>query len=138
MQIAVIVGHELLNVRGRHLRDQIADSLIVRAGAQISGRPRLHVLAVGVNPGKAPLFGDFTKGFPPTFLQTGTRDLFLSNTVRMHRALRAAGVPAELHVFEAMPHGGFGVTSEDAELDAEVRRFVDAHWQQQDAERGCG
>ena len=31
-------------------------------------------------------------------------------------------------VFEAMPHGGFGVTSEDAELDAEVRRFVDAHW----------
>ena len=26
--------------------------------------------------------------FPPTFLQTGTRDLFLSNTVRMHRALR--------------------------------------------------
>ncbi|TML10722.1 MAG: alpha/beta hydrolase [Actinobacteria bacterium] len=80
------------------------------------------------HPYLSPLFGDFTKGFPPTFLQTGTRDLFLSNTVRMHRALREAGVPAELHVFEAMPHGGFGVTSEDAELDAEVRRFVDAHW----------
>ena len=80
------------------------------------------------HPYLSPLFGDFTKGFPPTFLQTGTRDLFLSNTVRMHRALRVAGVPAELHVFEAMPHGGFGVTSEDAEVDAEVRRFVDAHW----------
>jgi len=81
------------------------------------------------HPYLSPLFGDFTKGFPPTFLQSGTRDLFLSNTVRMHRALRAADVPAELHVFEAMPHGGFGGTREDAELDAELRRFVDSHWQ---------
>ncbi|MFD2427006.1 alpha/beta hydrolase [Sphingobium scionense] len=55
----------------------------------------------------SPLYGDLS-GFPPTFLQSGTRDLFLSNTVRMHRALRRAGVSAELHIFEAMPHGGFG------------------------------
>ena len=80
------------------------------------------------DPYLSPLFGDFTKGFPPTFLQTGTRDLFLSNTVRMHRALLAAGVPAELHVFEGMPHGGFGGAPEDAELDFEVRRYVDTHW----------
>jgi epsilon-lactone hydrolase len=79
------------------------------------------------DPYLSPLFGDFTPGFPPTFLQAGTRDLFLSNTVRMHRALRAAGVEAELHVFEAMPHGGFFGAPEDDELDAEVRRFVDAH-----------
>jgi monoterpene epsilon-lactone hydrolase len=80
------------------------------------------------DPYLSPLFGDFTRGFPPTFLQTGTRDLFLSNTVRMHRALRRAGVDAELHVFEAMPHGGFGAAPEDAELDAELRRFVAQHW----------
>lgn len=76
----------------------------------------------------SPLFGDLS-GFPPTFLQTGTRDLFLSNTVRMHRSLRRAGVAAELHVFEAMPHGGFmGGTPEDEELQAEVRRFVQLVW----------
>lgn len=34
----------------------------------------------------SPLFGDL-EDFPPTLLQSGTRDLFLSNTVRMHRAL---------------------------------------------------
>ncbi len=45
------------------------------------------------HPYVSPLFGDFTKGFPPTLLVSGTRDLFLSNTVRMHRALRAAGIP---------------------------------------------
>jgi monoterpene epsilon-lactone hydrolase len=76
------------------------------------------------HPYLSPLFGDLT-GFPPTFLQTGTRDLFLSNAVRMHRLLRHAKVQAELHVFEAMPHGGFmGGTPEDRELAEEVTRFV--------------
>jgi len=80
------------------------------------------------DPYLSPLFGDL-QGFPPTFLQTGTRDLFLSNTVRMHRALRRAGVEVELHVYEAMPHGGFmGGTPEDRELEADIRRFVQAGW----------
>jgi epsilon-lactone hydrolase len=81
------------------------------------------------HPYLSPLFGDLT-GFPPTFLQAGTRDLFLSNTVRMHRRLRTAGVPVELHVFEAMPHGGFGGhTPEDTELAAEIKRFEEHHLQ---------
>ena len=79
------------------------------------------------HPYLSPLFGDFTPPVPPTFLQTGTRDLFLSNTVRMHRKLRTAGVDAELHVFEAMPHGGFFGAPEDDELAAEVRRFLASH-----------
>ncbi len=76
----------------------------------------------------SPLFGDFTKGFAPTFLQAGTRDLFLSNAVRMHRALRNAGVDAELHVWEGMPHGGFGMAPEDLELQTETRHFLEKHW----------
>jgi acetyl esterase/lipase len=96
------------------------------------GTPQRLLYAGGhdlASPGLSPLFGDFTKGFPPTLLASGTRDLYLSNTVRMHRALRAAGVPAELHVLEAAPHGGFlGLAPEDHELLREVRRFVDAHW----------
>lgn len=71
------------------------------------------------------LRGDL-RGYPPTLLQTGTRDLFLSNTVRLHRALRQAGADARLHVWEAMPHGGFGGSApEDAQVYAEVRSFVD-------------
>jgi epsilon-lactone hydrolase len=80
------------------------------------------------DPYVSPLFGDFTKGFPPTFLQSGTRDLFLSNTVLMHRALRRAGVAAELHVFEAMPHGGFQGAPEDVEVAAEQRGFAERCW----------
>jgi acetyl esterase/lipase len=81
-----------------------------------------------LNPYISPLFGDFSRGFPPTLLASGTRDLFLSNTVRMHRALRAASVPAELHVIEAAPHGGFGgSTPEDQALDREIRQFIHSH-----------
>lgn len=76
------------------------------------------------HPYLSPLFGDFSKGFPPTLLTTGTRDLYLSNTVRMHRALRAAGIPAELHVTEAGPHTGFPGSPEGEEIDREVRRFI--------------
>jgi monoterpene epsilon-lactone hydrolase len=82
------------------------------------------------DPSLSPIYGDFTKGFPPTFLQSGTRDLLLSDTVRLHRRLLQANVPAELHVWEAMPHGGFGgimgnPTPEDAELSAALVAFVD-------------
>jgi acetyl esterase/lipase len=82
------------------------------------------------DPYLSPLFGDLA-GFPPTFIQTGTRDLFLSNSVRMHRRLRAAGVDAELHVFEAMPHGGFGGAPEDLEIGVEVQQFLGKHRRQQ-------
>lgn len=75
------------------------------------------------HPYLSPLFGDL-KDFPPTILTTGTRDLYLSNTVRMHRALRAVGVQAELHVTEAGPHTGFPGGPEGEAIDAEVRGFI--------------
>lgn len=76
------------------------------------------------HPYLSPLFGDVA-GFPPTLLQAGTRDLFLSNAVRMHRKLRSAGVRAELHVWEGMPHAGFGgLTPEDREVSAELQAFL--------------
>jgi epsilon-lactone hydrolase len=78
------------------------------------------------DPYLSPLFADFTRGFPPTLIQSGTRDLFLSNSVLLHRKLRQAGIDAELHVWEAMPHGGFGFGSvpENDEIHTEVARFI--------------
>ncbi|UGQ12275.1 alpha/beta hydrolase [Yinghuangia sp. ASG 101] len=80
------------------------------------------------DPYVSPLFADFTPGFPPTFLASGTRDLFLSNTVLLHRALRRADITAELHVFEAAPHTGFLGTPENEDRTTELRRFVDRHF----------
>ena len=87
------------------------------------------------DPCLSPLFGDLS-AFPPTLLQSGTRDLYLSNAVRMHRKLRQAGIAAELHVFEAMPHGGFFAGPEDADKDAEIARFVAARWPAVDCKQG--
>lgn len=81
------------------------------------------------NPYLSPLKGDLSRGFPPTYLRTGTRDLFLSDTVRFHAALRKAGVSTDLYVGEAMPHGGFGGrTPEDLDAVADALRWLKQHW----------
>lgn len=76
----------------------------------------------------SPLFGDFAGGWPPTLLTAGTRDMFLSNAVRMHHRLRAADAPAELLVYEAMPHGGFFGTPEDDAVASDIRAFARRCW----------
>jgi len=38
---------------------------------------------------------------------TGTRDLFLRNTVRVHARLRQAGVVADLLVYEGVSHADY-------------------------------
>jgi len=70
------------------------------------------------------VFGDFSQGFPPAMLVSGTRDLFLSNTVILHRALLRAGCEAELHIWEAMPHGGFFGAPEDGEVLMAEAAFI--------------
>jgi epsilon-lactone hydrolase len=96
------------------------------------GLPQVNLLYADghdlADPYLSPLFGDFSRGFPPTFIQAGTRDVFLSNAVRMHRALRNAGIAAELHVWEAMPHGGFGGAPEDMEMMLETVCFMNKYW----------
>ena len=54
----------------------------------------------------SPVYGDYS-GFAPTILTSGTRDLLLSNTVRVHRKLRDAGVEAFLQVFEGQSHAHY-------------------------------
>jgi acetyl esterase/lipase len=94
----------------------------VRAGLYANG----HDLK---DPLLSPIFGDM-HGFPSTILNTGTRDLLLSNTVRVHQKLRQAGVEAALYVHEGMAHGGWYRDSsapESKETFEEIARFFDLH-----------
>src|SRR5215217_4964431 len=57
---------------------------------------------------------------------SGTRDLYLSNTMRMHRKLRAAGVEAVLQVWEGQSHVHYIAdiaVPETKEYHDEVARF---------------
>jgi monoterpene epsilon-lactone hydrolase len=77
----------------------------------------------------SPVYGDM-HGFPPAILTTGTRDLLLSNTVRVHRKLRAAGVEAELEVYEGQSHAQFGRDDrlpETKEAYGEIAEFFNKH-----------
>jgi monoterpene epsilon-lactone hydrolase len=81
------------------------------------------------DPQLSPIYGDFA-GFPPTILTSGTRDLFLSNTVRTHRKLRQAGVVADLHVFEGQSHAqyaGDADAPETKEHFGELAAFFDKY-----------
>lgn len=81
------------------------------------------------DPMLSPVYGDL-RGFPPTILTTGTRDLFLSNTVRVHRKLREAGIIANLLVFEGMSHAQYLFAADSPERRehfAEVSAFFDKY-----------
>ena len=70
------------------------------------------------NPLLSPIYGDFS-GFPPSYLVTGTRDLFLSDTVRVAQKMRAAGVEVQLNVFEVLSHAEY-VTANDSPQHRQV------------------
>ena len=72
------------------------------------------------------------RGFPPTILISGTRDLLLSDTVRMHRALRKAEVTADLHIYDGQAHGDYlqgltHVVPESLDAQRELKAFFYAH-----------
>ncbi|WP_287527546.1 alpha/beta hydrolase [Okeania sp. SIO2C2] len=52
----------------------------------------------------SPVYGDFSAGFPPTLIQGGTKEIFLSNFVRLYQALDQAGQTVKLDIYEGMPH----------------------------------
>jgi monoterpene epsilon-lactone hydrolase len=56
------------------------------------------------NPYVSPVYGDYPKGFPPTLIQGGTKEIVLSDFVRQYRAIDNAGGMAVLDIYEGMPH----------------------------------
>ncbi len=91
-----------------------------------------HLYAGGAdltNPLISPVYGEF-EGFPPTYLITGTRDLFLSDTARTHRKLRQAGAVADLNVFEGLSHADYIIfrdIPESEEFLQDLGDFLETH-----------
>lgn len=82
------------------------------------------------HPYVSPVYGDYSKAFPPTLIQCGTRELLLSDSVRQYRALRACGKEAVLDLYEGMAHGYHTFTPDAPEVRetyATAARFWRAH-----------
>ena len=106
------------------------DNVLVSADGYVANATKLYAPGHDLkDPQLSPIFGDFS-GLPPAVITSGTRDLFLSNAVRVHRKLRQAGVDAELQVFEGMSHAQYLFNAdapETKEAFTEITRFFDKH-----------
>jgi acetyl esterase/lipase len=101
------------NDTGRPGRSTSGDSKTFNAGRDILpvglmntivGKFYLGTIAPK-QPAASPLYADFHSDFPPSIIVTGTRDLLMSDSVRLHSKLMSNSIKTELVVEEGMWHG---------------------------------
>ncbi|MGH8611574.1 MAG: alpha/beta hydrolase fold domain-containing protein [Gammaproteobacteria bacterium] len=121
---------DLTNAGDSFRTNAMLDNTLVAPDANCDKRAALYTNGRDLkDPMLSPVYGDM-RSFPPAILTTGTRDLLLSSTVRVHRKLRQAGVEAVLQVFEGQSHGQYlrDVSApETKEAFSEIARFFDKH-----------
>ena len=121
---------DLTNAGDSSRTNAMLDNVLVAPDANCDKRAALYANGRDLkDPMLSPVYGDM-RGFPPAILTTGTRDLLLSSTVRVHRKLRQAGIEAVLQVFEGQSHGHYfrDVSApETKEAFSEIALFFDKH-----------
>lgn len=101
------------------IRVSPAPSLLLYTGDEDPAHPHL-----------SPVNADFAN-FPPLLIQVGTREILLSDSVRLAARARAAGVPVTLDIREGMWHGWHdrpGLPEADASC-ADLAAFMVSHLQ---------
>jgi acetyl esterase/lipase len=80
------------------------------------------------DPLASPIYGDLAH-FPPTLCVSSTRDILLSGTVNLSRALTDAGVHSELVVYDGLPHAfwSFMLAPESDAAFARMASFLARH-----------
>jgi acetyl esterase/lipase len=109
---------DTLQIFARSVENQV----LVEAKANYVGE------ADPLDPLVSPIRGDLT-GFPPTLCLSSTRDILLSGTANLSRALSDAGVDAELVVYDALPHAfwSFILAPESDDAFARMASFLARH-----------
>jgi epsilon-lactone hydrolase len=74
------------------------DGFLKQAAAFYAGSTDLH------HPSISPVYAQFSAGFSATLIQVGTRELLLSDAVRLARTIDQSGGAVTLDVYEGMPH----------------------------------
>jgi acetyl esterase/lipase len=117
---------DLANQGDSHIFNDARDPTLNNAWVDIAAR--LHAGATPLDaPGISPIHGDMT-GLPPCIITSGSRDLLLSQCLRLARRLRAAGVECDLRVWDGMWHVFEFYPIPEARLSIiEVADFIRAH-----------
>ena len=121
---------DLTNAGDTFRTNAMLDNVLVAPDANCDKAAALYANGRDLkDPMLSPVYGDM-HGFPPTILTSGTRDLLLSSTVRVHRKLRQAGVEAVLQIYEGQSHAQYvrdPTAPETREAFEEISRFFDKH-----------
>ena len=95
---------DLTKTGDTYFANEFVDNVLGTIDGSLDAAARLYAGTHDLKePLLSPVYGDLS-GFPPTILISGTRDLFLSNTVRVHQKLLESVVRADLLVFEGQSH----------------------------------
>lgn len=110
MPAAIVLGTpwtDLTKTGDSYFTHEGLDNVLVSYDGWLGDAAKLYANGYDLKePLISPIYGDVT-GLPPALLVTGTRDLFLSNTIRMHLKLRDAGNTADLIVLEGLSHAQY-------------------------------
>lgn len=81
------------------------------------------------NPYVSAVYGDFSKGYPPTLIQGGTKEIVLSSFIRLYQAIDTAGQDVKLDLYEGMPHVFQSIPemSESTSALSKVDKFLEEH-----------
>ncbi len=81
------------------------------------------------NPYVSPVYGDFSKDFPPTLIQVGSKEIFLSNAIRFYRVLDDNNKMVKLDVYEGMWHvwQGHYLLPESKKAVENTKKFMFEH-----------
>lgn len=121
---------DLAKIGDSYFTNDRVDDVLVRYEGWLGDAAKLYAGGHDLkDPYLSPVYGDY-RGFPPTMLVTGTRDLFLSNTIRVHDRIRSAGSQADLVVFEGVSHAQYLLSPdlpEGKKYFGGLASFFDAH-----------
>lgn len=92
-----------------------ADRVLVTFDGLLASAAKLYAGSASLSdPNISPINGRFSL-FPPTFIVAGTRDLFLSDAVRLNRKIRSCKGDTQLEVIEGMSHAEYLIAYETPE-----------------------
>ena len=74
------------------------------------------------NPYVSPVYGDYLKPYPPTLIQGGSKEIFMSNFIRLYQAMDVEGHVAKLDLYEGMPHVFQIIIPDSTEAQLAVRK----------------
>lgn len=128
---AVFLGtpwSDLSETGDSYFTNRYLDPMVYQGNLSVSARQYAGALDLK-DPRISPVYGSFSS-FPPTLLVSGTRDLFLSNTLRVDRKLRDAGRDSQLIVYEGLRHAQYLAGPDYPETRtamADIAHFFDTH-----------